>query len=124
VLHLSKIVVSGFALGLLAVAGCGPTDTRLTNQGGGSLITAGLKVAEGNMCGLTADEWQIMADNAPSLAQQYGVQINGEIPQLTDEQAQGLVDYCTAHNLCTIEAIVNAVETTTEVPPELAALFE
>lgn len=120
-----QMIRFGCLVTLLGLAGCPEaTESRLTNQGGGSLISAGLKAAQNDFCGLTADEWQILADNAPSLAQQYGIQINFDIPELTDEQAEGIVNYVNSHGLCTIDAIKNAAETTTEVPPELAALFQ
>jgi len=118
------LFVFGMAL-LAAVAGC---DPRTTNQGGGSLISAGLKLADHNIGDLTADEWQILVDNAPTLAQQFNVDLGDlEIPTLSDDQAAAIVSFLDEHGIKTIEQFEEKVDsgeiTEADIPEELLSLI-
>jgi hypothetical protein len=115
------------AASLFPAAGC-VTDARTSNQGGGSLLTAGNKLLDHQIGELTADEWQIVGDNLPVLAAEYGVNLQGyEIPMLTDEQAAAIVAFLADHNIRTIEELTTAIEsgsiTEADVPPELTSLL-
>lgn len=111
---------------LLVLAGC-PDGGRTSNQGGGSIITAGAKLAGGNIGDLTPDEFQILCDNAPvllpQLAPQYGVDVNNvEIPTLSDEDAQLVVDYLGENSIQTLDDLVNAINAGTLTDPPQALL--
>ena len=80
---------------LVSLGGCPFVQTRTNNQGGGNLITAGLKIANDNLGGLTPDEIQILTDLAIS-------QANLPIPALTDAQAAAIVQFMDDNNLTTI----------------------
>jgi hypothetical protein len=115
---------------LLGSAGCGLGDPRTSNQGGGTLLTAGAKVAGGNIGTLTADEWQILLDNAPTFAPQFATQFNIDVstinwPVLTDEQAQAVVDFLTANNITTFTQLQQRIEAGDLVVPDvLLQLFD
>jgi hypothetical protein len=115
------------AIGSAALlAGCS-VDERTSNQGGGSLLSAGTKLLNHQIGSLTADEWQIIGDNLPALAAQFHVDLQGyEIPVLSDEQAAAIVDFLDAHNIETIEELQVAIEsgaiTMEDLPDELASL--
>ena len=47
------------ALGLSVATGCS-VDPRTSNQGGGSLLSAGTKLMNHQIGSLTADEWQAL----------------------------------------------------------------
>lgn len=94
------------------IAGC-PTATldRTANQGGGSVITAGAKIASGKIGSLTPDELQLMHDKA--------IQLNPELaaaPELTDEQAAAAVEFLDANGLDTLDDVVELIEDASENP--------
>ena len=96
------VVVAGVIAAL--VAGCGSTplsneNDELSNQGGGSLITAGLKIATESMTDLTPDEIQIIATSGADL---LGVD---ELPEIDDDQAQLIVDLLVDYDLSSIDEI-------------------
>lgn len=121
------IVLFLMGIGLLAETGCiGASDARTSNQGGGNLLSAASKLMEGNIGGLTPDEWQILGDNVPKLAAQYGIKgIN--LPVLSDDQAAAIVDFLAAYQISTIDDLVNAIDSGAigedDIPPELLELF-
>jgi hypothetical protein len=95
-----RIVVAILSVtALCMLTGC--PDTRTSNQGGGSVLTVAAKVqanpSDPPIGELNPDEWQIVADNLPLLAQMTGLPIpqNVTLPTLTDEQAQDLTDFLT-----------------------------
>lgn len=98
-----RLLVFGAVLTL--ATGCPmATESRTANQGGGSLLTAGAKVAGGNISNLTPDEIQIVMDKAielkPSLA----------ISPLSDTEAQAVVDFFQANNLNTLDDVVSLIQ--------------
>jgi hypothetical protein len=108
---------------LMTAIGC-TTDPRTANQGGGTLLSASTKLLNQKIGDLTADEWQIIADNIPALAAQFNIDLHGiQIPDLTDEQAQAIVDFLASHNIVTIDELKVAIEsgqfTEADVPVEL-----
>ncbi|MBN2446125.1 MAG: hypothetical protein JXO22_05345 [Phycisphaerae bacterium] len=90
------VITSAIMFGLvLGLNGCvlpfaGPE--RLTNQGGGDLLTAGAKIATNQLTSLTADEVQIIGDF-----------INPQLPNvdltLTDDEAAAIVEFLQVNNL-------------------------
>jgi hypothetical protein len=80
---------------LVSLGGCPLVQTRTSNQGGGNLITAGLKIANDNLGGLTPDEIQVLTDLAIS-------QASLPIPALTDAQAAAITQFMDDNNLNTI----------------------
>jgi len=103
----------GMAIGLAATAGllltgclvpAGPDRTN--NQGGGNVITAGLKVANQQLAQLTPDEVQVIGDWIT--AQQEVVNLT-----LTEDEADALVQFLKQNNLnsrADVEALIAAVE--------------
>lgn len=112
------------AMGLLTLTGCPQQSTRTNNQGGGNIITAGAKVAGGNISSLTPDEVQVLADKVASNTTDL------DIPELTDEQAAAAVDFLVANNVNTIEDVQNLVEqaeqdpTSIEIPDSIQELID
>lgn len=105
---------------LMLTVGC-PT-VRTSNQGGGSIITVGQKMAEGNVGDLTADEWQIAADNLPMIAEFAGIDLTGvTLPSLTDEQAQAIVDLLDENGIQSFDDFATLGEI--EIPAELQTLL-
>jgi hypothetical protein len=112
---------------LVTGSGCS-VDARTSNQGGGTLLTASSKLLNHQIGTLTADEWQLVGDNLPTLAAQFNIDLQGyEIPVLTDEQAAAIVDFLHSHDINTVEELQTAIEsgaiTEADLPEELASLF-
>lgn len=115
-----SIVTSCAFLGLAALTGCPSADSRTSNQGGGSLISAGAKVAGSNMTDLTADEIQILGDVIASRSTRFaGVEI-------TDEQADAAVDFLDANNLDSVSEIKALVDNpgNITIPDSVQALLD
>ena len=100
------LVVAGL---LIPAIGC--MDTRTSNQGGGSMLSAMSKITAGNIGDLTADEIQILTDA-------YGYY--GESAALSDEEAQAIVDWLDQNNVQTVGDLENTGITP---PPELESLI-
>ena len=95
----NRRMVPGVLCGLLlVVTGCplAMPGSRTNNQGGGSLVTAGLKFANDNPGSMTADEIQIVSDLVIEQAEL-------PIDPLTDEQAGAVITFIDDNNLNTIE---------------------
>lgn len=80
------------------IGGCLGVDSRLTNQGGGNLITAAAKAAAGKLNSLTPDEIQIASDFAID-------QLNLAGEPLTDDQAEAVVTFLEDNQLKTVDDI-------------------
>ncbi|RMF80653.1 MAG: hypothetical protein D6744_08000 [Planctomycetota bacterium] len=112
------------AIGLMTLTGCPQQATRTSNQGGGNIITAGAKVAGGNISSLTPDEVQVLADKVASNTTDL------DIPELTDEQAAAAVDFLVANDVNTIEDVQNLIEqaeqdpTSIEIPDSIQELID
>lgn len=92
------LAVVGLCVVTVAVGGCdilgllnilGPA--RLSDGGGGNVLSAGTKVVTGQMTELTQDELQILNDQVTSFLQGS----NPSIPtaEMTNEQADGVIDF-------------------------------
>jgi len=89
--------------GLALLAGCvSVSSERTSNQGGGSMLTAGAKVANNQLADLTADEIQLLADMISELAEEVDI-------FLTDEDAAVIRDFLMQNNLNSIEDIQNLI---------------
>lgn len=96
-IHRAYVIVA-LAAGAMVLSGCGSVASsgpRTLNQGGGSLLSAGVKIAQGDMTDLTADEVQILADNF----------LPDGSPELTDEQAAGIVEFLALNSLDSLDDI-------------------
>lgn len=100
-------------LGLLTLTGCPQQTSRTNNQGGGNIITAGAKVAGGNIASLTPDEVQVLADKVSSS------RTNLNIPELTDEQAEAAVDFLVANNINSIQDVQDLIQQVEDDPESL-----
>lgn len=111
------------ALVVLNLAGCPLADSRLSNQGGGTVFTALAKVTGEKLAQLNPDELQILADTVSDLSDQ--VEIN-----LTDEQAAAAIDFLAANNLNSfpeVEAFIAEAEQnpgSVVIPDSLQALID
>lgn len=116
-----KAIFAGLAaVSMGTLAGCPSADSRTGNQGGGSLISAGAKVAGGTMTTLTADEIQIIGDVIATRSTRFaGVEI-------TDEQAVAAVDFLDANNLDTVSEIKALVDNPNgiTIPSSVQALLD
>lgn len=88
---------------LLWLTGCPFGNTRTTNQGGGTVITAASKVVGGRMTSLTPDEIQIVSDAISDLSPDVSLFIG-------DDEAAAAVDFLQANNLNSIEDIAAFAE--------------
>lgn len=118
------------AIVLVAVVGC--PDSRTSNQGGGSIITVGAKLASNPsdppIGDLNPDELQVLADNMESLASMAGITLpeGATIPSLTDEEAaeiEAFLDANGVNNISDLESLAAAIEAgTIDVPESLMSL--
>lgn len=97
------IVTLAAALSLATVGGCPGSDARTSNQGGGSLLSAGSKVLNERLSSLTPDEVQIATDIILT-------QPDSLIDPLTDDQAQAIVNILNDNNLNSLDDIQNAID--------------
>jgi hypothetical protein len=88
---------------LLWVTGCPFGNSRTTNQGGGTVITAAGKVVGGQMTTLTPDEIQIVSDAISDLSPNVSLFIG-------DDEAAVAVDFLRANDLNSIEDIAAFAE--------------
>lgn len=72
------------------------TDSRTSNQGGGDIVTAGLKAAQGQLSSLTPDEIQAASDFA---IQQSGA----DAEPMTDEQAAAVSSFLKDNSINSVE---------------------
>lgn len=89
------------------LGGCPTTGDggRLCNQPGpicSNIITAGGKVLANNLGALTPDDIQVLSDKA--------IEVSGaNVAQLTDEQAEAVVNVMDANGIDTIEDLQNVI---------------
>lgn len=88
--------------GSILLTGCPVADPRTSNQGGGSILSAGTKIAGGNISGLTPDEIQIIGDAATS--------VNEQVPTLSDEQADAISEFLVANNINSVDDVQAVVD--------------
>lgn len=115
-----KIALAAAAASLAGIAGCPTTgESRTENQGGGSVVTAGIKVLNSNLAALTADEVQILVDRVDERKPNITI-------DLTDEQAQAIVDFLADNGLTSISAVAAVIQNPDGlvIPPSLEALVE
>lgn len=95
------------------LAGCvfPAAPARTSNQGGGNLITLGVKVTQGQLTTTTADEWQILFDTVSEANASLDV-------ELTDDQAEAVVDFLVENNLDSFQDIEDLI-TQVEQDPSL-----
>lgn len=110
--------VGGLAV-LAFLTGCPAQPERLSNQGGGTLISAGLKIDGGEMSSLTPDEIQLLADTANQFVQEIDL-------ELSDEQAEAISAFLQSNNLDSVEDFQSLLDNPENVviPDGAIALFE
>ncbi len=94
----SSLVIMLLALGVLSFGGC----VGLGGCGGSTLLSAGIKIATGQMDTLTAEEILALVDFVQS--QGYPV------PSLTADQAALIVAFLKANNIKTFEDVNRVIE--------------
>ena len=80
------------------------------------LVNAGLKVAEGNLAGLTSSEIMILNQTAGTLVPELN------LPTLTEPQATALVTFFTANSLTSAQAITDFSEQVEADPTDVEGL--
>lgn len=124
-------LVIAFALSAtvgFAATGCGIVlpafgDSRLTNQGGGSLISALGKLTSANIGGLTGDEIQILSDSAKNLLSQSDPAA-ASLPALTDDQAGALANFFNSNGLNSPDAFGTFAQNAAADPGSVKGLDE
>jgi hypothetical protein len=118
---LAALLLGAFSLTLLT--GCPSADPRLRNQGGGSLVSAGLKIAQNRIHQLTPDELQILADAVVARTPDLDVVV-------TDEQAADAVAFIQENNLKSVsdvEALIAQAQQdpdSIEIPDSILLLIQ
>jgi hypothetical protein len=92
----------------------------MTGCFGESIVSAGSKVAGGQIASLTAGEIIILSQTVADLIRSQDP--NANPPTLTTEQAQALTDFFTANNLNTIEDFETLAETAQNAPDSIQGL--
>lgn len=88
---------------LLLFTGCFATDERTQNQGGSDPIQATTKLLSDQLGTMNPDDVQVLAD--------LTTQIGGTaLPQVTDVQAQAVIDFMKANNINTIEDVQKKID--------------
>lgn len=115
------------ALGLggcaVLLTGCPAQDPRTSNQGGGSILSAGAKIAGSRISTLTPDEIQILGDTVSARSAQIELSI-------TDQQAADAVQFLVDNKVNSIQDIQRLVEqyqndpNSIEIPESILDLFE
>ncbi len=112
---------------LITTTGCPAlVASRTSNQGGGNILTVGAKLGSDSIGTLNPDEWQILTDNAATIAQQYGANLGGigSIPSLTDAEAAAVVTLLDENGVNTfndLQLLADDIAAgNVTVPPELA----
>lgn len=82
---------------------------RTGNQGGSSPAQAIAKILSNNIGGLNPDDIQVLAD----LATQFS---GADLPQVTDEQGQAVVDFIAANGITTLQSIQTLIARARENP--------
>ncbi len=94
------MLVLTFAVMTLNV-GCGVTlpfvDPRLTDGGGGDVMTGGLKVVQGSMTSLSQDEVQQLSDQITAIINSSNPEFN--LPPMTNEQADAFIAFLKANSV-------------------------
>lgn len=114
----SMTLIGLAGLASLTLGGCPIGDPRLTNQGGGSLLTVAGKALGGNLSAITPDEIQVITDFAIA-------QTNAPIDPVPDDVAETVVDLINQNNINTLaelENLINNPETFNVTPEQLAVL--
>lgn len=101
------LALCGAALGM--TAGCPFVDSRTSNQGGGTLLTAVDKVTTQSLGSLTPDEIQILGDTFSAVQDTVDVFI-------TDEQAGDAVLFMLEHNINSFDELRLFIEEAQQNP--------
>ena len=124
-MDVKKLTLLGFSVSLvLVLAGGCPlaAPSRTNNQGGGNLLSAGLKFAGDDMTDLTADEIQIATD--------FVIEQSEDLPEdvepLTDEQAAALVIFLNDNDIDSMEDIQRLLDNPQDIiiSPEVLAVLD
>lgn len=121
--HLKVLLATAAAaVGFGVLAGCPSADPRTSNQGGGSLLSAGAKIAAEELDRLTPDEIQILADEVAAR--------KGSAFQLSDEQASDAASFLSANrvkSVADLERLIaqfRADPDSIDVPESIESLFD
>ncbi|MFO0838610.1 MAG: hypothetical protein U1D55_08765 [Phycisphaerae bacterium] len=99
----TRFTAMAVSLGVcLVLGGCPLQQNRLSNQGGGNLVTFGLKVLNKNLTAATPDEWQVLTDRVSEALPQVNI-------TLGDDEAQVISDFIQANSLNSLQDIEQVV---------------
>ncbi len=108
-------LITCFSATLLSLGGCPFATDRLNNQGGGNLITLGLKAINGNLTSSTPDEWQVLTDRISELSPQVNI-------TLGDDEAQAISDFLVANQLNSFDDVERVVRQVSDDPTNAGGL--
>lgn len=94
-----KSILTVAAATLIVLTSCMASPDRLSNQGGGTVLSAVAKVASDDLTSLTPDEIQLLAEGADGLLPDV------DLPPLTDEQAQAVADVLDEFDLDSLDEV-------------------
>lgn len=95
--QMTWLVLGGLLLTTLSGCFSLPWE-RTGNQGGSNVLQAVTKITSNDIGGLNPDDVQVLADLATQISR-------ADIPQVTDEQGQAVVDFIDANNITTLQSI-------------------
>jgi hypothetical protein len=99
-----KSILTVVAAILIVLTSCMASPDRLSNQGGGTVLSAVAKVASDDLTSLTPDEIQLLAEGVEDLLPDI------DLPPLTDEQAQAVVDLLDEFDLDSLDDVAVFIE--------------
>lgn len=99
-----KSILTVVAATLIVLTSCMASPDHLSNQGGGTILSAVAKVASDDLTSLTPDEIQLLAEGADGLLPDV------DLPPLTDEQAQAVADVLDEFDLDSLDDVAVFIE--------------
>lgn len=100
-------------LGLGLLTGCFfPAAVGEEFQGGSSVTQAGTKFLNDRWDTMNPDDIQML----PIIAEQFGFTDGADLPDITDDQAQAIVDFIEANGIVTLEDLQQVVEQAADDP--------
>lgn len=131
----ARMLIGATTLAVLALnlGGCPSLQTQQVGevfQGGSSPVQATAKFAQGKLGELNPDDVQLLPQIAEDLSQTFPQIEDFTLPEVTDDQAQAVVDFFDANNVETfedLEAVIHQAEedpTSIVIPESAIAVLE
>lgn len=120
----TRMLIGATLLALLALSlgGCPamqPQQVGDVLQGGSSPVQATAKFAQGKLGALNPDDVQLLPEIAEDLSQTFPQIQDFDLPEITDDQAQAVVDFFDANNVETFEDLEAVIQQAQEDPSSI-----